>query len=650
MRKRNWMPLGITLMALLISGLLVATSASAETVRLSFQGQLADNGEPANNDYDNAAFSGFMEIDLTQAQTGGSGNRFYDLTSWDISLTPVSAGAAVIRFSSGGEADDLGSLTLSDSDDQLLLLVQEDNSPENPRVLLGVFNPGTTISGSTDFEDLLTGNQQQFQTTPVFTSGLMQFAVGESPTGINSASLAVDNNADTRYVDGNTGDDLGGGNSCAVIDNPCATVQRALNAALPGDSIRIADAIYTEILQIETPVSLLGESRDGTILEAASTRGAAADRTVTVSDDVALEVHDLTIRHGNTGLNGGGIECMGGDLALERVRFADNDADGNGAALVSGDNAVVMNDVVFSNNGSSVTSNGGGAFLGENFVVTDVTLNNVRFENNAAAGGAGLKLSNAQTVLNNVLFAGNTSSGEGGGLFYEGSNSVVSSLAITNAAFIGNSASDGGGGLYTESDDTPFDLVNVLFSGNVANLGGAIFNQAGLAAGDRVLTNVTISGNRAQLRGGGIDRPFDMTLRNTIIWNNQDSTGIGTPEATMDDFFSSSIVEVSNSLLQGYTAGAFPGSNNFDGTISASNPDFRGAVNPSAAPTQTGNLRLRLESPVRDQGNNSFITGVLTDLDGEARIVATFVDLGPYEGTDVLFADGFEQSGFRVSQ
>ena len=646
MRQQRAIQRGLVWTIALIAGLMVATTATAETVRLSFQGQLADNGDPSNNEYDNASFSGFVEIDLQQPGTDGSGNRFYDLLSWDISITPNAGGVEVIRLSSGGENDDLGSLTLRDSDDRLIVLAQEDNSPVNPRVLLGIFDPGTTISGSTGFEDLLTGNNQQFLSPPTFSAGLMQFAVGETPTGVNSALLAVDDAAATRYVDGVSGDDQGGGNSCAVFDNPCATVQRALNAALPGDSIRIADAVYTEILQIETPVSLLGESRDGTIVQAASTRGAAADRTVTVSDDVALEVYDLTIRHGNTGLNGGGIECMGGDLVLERVRFADNDADGNGAALASGDNVVVMNDVVFSSNGSGATSNGGGAFLGENFVVTDVTLNNVRFESNAAGNGAGLKLSNVQAVLNNVLFAGNISSGEGGGLSYEGSNSVLSSLAITNAAFIGNSAGDGGGGLYSESDDTPYELVNVVFSGNLANLGGGIFNQAGLAAGDRVLTNVTISGNRAQLRGGGIDRPFDMAFRNTIIWNNQDSSGIGTPEATMDDFFSSSVIEVSNSLLQGYTAGAFPGSNNLDGTISASNPDFRGAVNPAAAPTLTGNLRLRLDSPVRDQGNNSFISGVATDLDGEARIVGGTVDLGPYEGTDVLFADGFEQSGF----
>ncbi len=45
-----------------------------------------------------------------------------------------------------------------------------------------------------------------------------------------------------------------------------------------------------------------------------------------------------------------------------------------------------------------------------------------------------------------------------------------------------------------------------------------------------------------------------------------------------------------------------------------------------------------------NQGDNSFITGVSTDLDGFARIIDGTVDLGPYEfGSDLfIFRDRFE--------
>jgi len=445
----------------------------------------------------------------------------------------------------------------------------------------------------------------------------------------------------TRFVDGNSGSD--GGNDCTSAANPCATIQQAIDSAQAGDTVQIADATYTEMLVVDKALAMRGQSRAGTIIQAAADRGTASDRVISVDDDTDFELSDVTIRHGNTDLDGGGLKCRGGDLLLERVAFTRNDATESGAGLSTGDNVVVMNDVIFSENGSSETRQAGGAFLGENFVVTDATLNNVVFENNTARANAGaLDLFNAQSSLNNVAFIGNSTEGNGGGLFYRTSNSVVSSLQFRDVSFVGNSADGNGGGMYALFD-APYSMVNVMFSGNLANLGGALFNQGG-TTGTRVLTNVTMSGNRAGLRGGAIDRPQDMTFRNTVIWNNRDETGTGTAEATMDDFFSDSVVEVSNSLLQGYPANEFPGSNNLDGTDPDNNPLFRNAVNPNGAPSLAGDLRLELESPVRDVGNNGFVTGIATDLDGKPRIVGGTVDLGAFEGDDVIFMDGFEDT------
>ena len=452
--------------------------------------------------------------------------------------------------------------------------------------------------------------------------------------------------AANRFVDGDSGSDSG--NNCTSAGSPCASVSRAIDVAVGGDTIRIADAVYTEILQVDKALTFSGASRAGTIIQAAANRGDAADRTMTIAEDVPVQLSDLTIRHGNTGLNGGGLRSFGGDLLIERVTFVDNDAGGLGAALNSGENVIVMNDVVFRDNGNSDTSEGGGARLGENQQPTDVTLNNVTFENNAAGGsGGGLRLFRARAVLRNVAFIGNTSiQTNGGGLSYVGGGGITAStLELRDSVFIGNSAADGSGGGMDTTFETPYTMVNVLFSGNLANLGGGIFNQGNID-GTRVLTNVTMTGNRATLRGGAIDKPLDMTFRNTVIWNNADSLGTGTAEATMDDFFNDSVVEVSNSLLQGYAADAFPGSGNLDGTLPGNNPLFISTVNPTGAPSLGGDLRLQRTSPVRDQGNNSFVAGVATDLDGEDRIFNGIVDLGPYEGTDVLFADGFEDSLF----
>lgn len=452
-----------------------------------------------------------------------------------------------------------------------------------------------------------------------------------------SIFLLPEGEAATLHVDGNVGSDAG---NCLDNSNPCLTVSRAVNVAQAGDTIQIADAIYTEILSIDKALTLTGQSRNGTIIQSAADRLQASDRVISVADDVNLTLSDLTIRHGNSQARGGGLRSVGGNLVIERVTFTRNDAEAVGGGLFSGDNAVVMNDVVFRENASD--REGGGASLGVNSLLTTVTLDNVVFDGNmAVVSGGGLDLFNCQSMLSNVALNSNTTDGPGGGLSYRGRNSVDSSLEMRDVAFIGNSAVGSGGGIYTEFD-TPYTMINVLFSGNRANLGGGLYNQ-GSTNGDRIMTNVTMSGNDAELRGGAIDRPKGTTFRNTIIWNNRDSSGAGTADATMDDFSSSDIIEVSNSLLQGYPANEFPGSDNLDGTDPDNNPDFVTPVSPVGAPSLSGNLRLREGSPVIDAGNNSFLNGVSVDLDGFSRINGSAVDLGPYEhGNDTLFQDRFE--------
>ena len=208
-----------------------------------------------------------------------------------------------------------------------------------------------------------------------------KFAVGLVPCLLMMAaqsSLATD-----RFVDGNGGSDAG--NNCTSPVSPCASIGRAIDVAVAGDAVRIADGVYTEILQVDKALTFSGASRAGTIIQAAANRGDAADRTMTIADDVAVQLSDLTIRHGNTGLNGGGLRSFGGDLLIERVTFTGNDADGQGAGLASGENSIILNDVVFRDNGNSNTSQGGGARLGANFGLTDVTMANVVFESNIAS-------------------------------------------------------------------------------------------------------------------------------------------------------------------------------------------------------------------------------------------------------------------------
>ena len=443
-----------------------------------------------------------------------------------------------------------------------------------------------------------------------------------------------------RFVDGNNGID--GGNDCDTAASPCLTIGQAVSSSDAGDVIQIDDAVYTEILTIPVSLTLQGESRTGTVIQAAAQPGQAADRVLTVTNSSDLVLSDVSILNGNrlTG-SGGAIRIEDGNLTATRVTFRDNRIDSEaGGAVFAQDNVVVMTDVEFIDNAigdSAGVESGGGLYVRRG----DLSLENVRFSGNSAADdGGGLWMRDTTAVMTDVQFLDNVADRQGGAVFIRDS-----SPAMTRVVVSGNQAGQDGGGIFALFDSAP-QLTNVLISGNKAiGFGGGIAFQRSSSTLTRLFTNVTITGNDAGSRGGGIFKPGNVELRNTIIWNNRDQSGTVTQDASMSDFFTSSI-EVNDSLVQGFGANELPGTGALDGTTGANNPMFRDPVDPSGLSSLAGNLRLQQDSPVRDRGNNSFVAGIDTDLDGEARIFGGTVDLGPYEGTDLIFADGFEGSEF----
>jgi hypothetical protein len=124
-------------------------------------------------------------------------------------------------------------------------------------------------------------------------------------------------------------------------------------------------------------------------------------------------------------------------------------------------------------------------------------------------------------------------------------------------------------------------------------------------------------------------------VRNSILWNNRDSSGTGTISATVTND-SSSAISLTHSLAQG--VGASGGGWTVDGSYVDggdnihADPLFITDVNPSSAPTTGGNLRLGAGSPAIHAGGDHHVPeGVTTDLDGNPRIIGPAVDMGAYE-------------------
>ena len=158
-----------------------------------------------------------------------------------------------------------------------------------------------------------------------------------------------------------------------------------------------------------------------------------------------------------------------------------------------------------------------------------------------------------------------------------------------------------------------------------------------------ILTNVTFSGNSAKVYGGAMSNSGRLgtclpDVRNSILWNNQDSTGTGTISANIHN--SSATTTLSHSLVEasGGSGGNWIGGSYVDGGENIDKePQFMTPVDPSSAPTTVGNLRLQISSPAIDVGDNTYITGVSTDLDGNPRIAdgdldgILTVDMGAFE-------------------
>jgi len=318
-------------------------------------------------------------------------------------------------------------------------------------------------------------------------------------------------------------------------------------------------------------------------------------------------------------------------------------------------------------NGASFSpqSYGGGMYCDgkENADQCNPTLRNIDFYGNMAKSSGGAMFNDgaydgeSSPILYNVSFYNNTATSSGGAIYNDGAVSGESYPKMTNVTFKGNAARIGGAVFNSGFDrgrSSPI-LINVLFSGNYAEFhGGAMYNYGQQGTSSPSFTNVTFSGNYAGIKGGALYNEgveggeSHSSVRNSILWNNQDSSGTSTISATVVN--DSATINFKNSLVQG-TGGSSTWISdakiiNLGGNIDQ-DPIFLLPVNPATATSTAGNLRLQSSSPAIDKGFNDHVSGVLTDLDGEARIVAgpgyitPTVDMGAYEYQIPYKYDGY---------
>jgi len=187
----------------------------------------------------------------------------------------------------------------------------------------------------------------------------------------------------------------------------------------------------------------------------------------------------------------------------------------------------------------------------------------------------------------------------------------------TTCTFIGNTGARGGG-------VTAGTMDGCIFVGNMATSA-----EGGAASDNSSLNNCLVLGNSSVARGGGT---ADSWLTGCTVVSNSAPQGSGVWSGGTANTVNNSIVYYNGSTGTNYLGPTF--------RFSCTTPSVAGPGNITAAPLfvdlQNGNFHLGSNSPCINAGNNLYITNKQTDLDGNARISKSTVDIGAYEYQSAL--------------
>ena len=235
------------------------------------------------------------------------------------------------------------------------------------------------------------------------------------------------------------------------------------------------------------------------------------------------------------------------------------------------------------------------------------------------------------TMLDGFTITGGNADGSspdhnrGGGTFNE-----TGSPTITNCTFTANSARWGGGGMLNRNSNP--NLTNCTFTGNKADYGAGMDNEY---YSHPILTNCTFSRNIAEI-GNALtcdtysytpnkEYPSIIELRNCILWDggnevwNEDGSTFNISYSNIP-YSQTAIYDPGQAIIWG------------EGNINT-DPLFVDADgDDNIVGTEDDDLQLLEGSPCIDAGDNSAVpSSVVTDVDGNPRIINGRVDMGAYE-------------------
>lgn len=172
--------------------------------------------------------------------------------------------------------------------------------------------------------------------------------------------------------------------------------------------------------------------------------------------------------------------------------FADSSSYGQGGGIYHTDSALILRTDILDNR-ADVT---GGAIASSGpLTLVDAWVQGNQVNGGPQAKGGGLfVVSSGTTIIHSSHILDNSTSGDGGGIFFDGG-----SLSIYDTAIAGNLCSLNGGGI--NHSGSAATAAGLEISGNVAQDGGGVWIAG---SSDLSLRSSTVSGNQASDEGGGL--------------------------------------------------------------------------------------------------------------------------------------------------
>lgn len=399
--------------------------------------------------------------------------------------------------------------------------------------------------------------------------------------------------ASTVHADASTGDDATGDGTSA---NPYRSFHKAYSMVNAGGTIRLAGTFtWTDADEagdvsgtgytLAKNLTILGDGRSSTIVQAASTRGTADRMVFFVAANTTVTIRDLTIRHGRvTG------EKQGGGLTLAG-QYCGNYP----CASITGTATLERVDVVANNAApaANVTYRAGGVYMREASTLTlidsSVSDNICSCRLYSAGGIAGGEQSQSLTIVNSTI-SGNVATSTSGSTFAFSYASVAGAIALQRFG--------------------RFVLTNSTIHGNTTDNYGTVLLHYQTRP---IITNATIAGNSASLGAGGIlwstnwyGDHYRLNIKNTLL---ADNTGVS---GAADDFYAKNDagntyatdhVSATHSIIESSTNKSFAGSSNLTGNQSSLDLAGTLATNDGTNGTQT--LAIGASSVAIDAGNSA---------------------------------------------